>query len=35
MTEAQLQLLMLAGAVSSKNYEAVRKLLAPNPEPRP
>lgn len=35
MTEAQLELLMLAGAVSRENYEAARTLLATKPEPRP
>lgn len=34
MTEAQLELLMLAGAISRLNYETARTLFATKPEPR-
>lgn len=34
-TAGEAELLMLAGAVSQRNYETVRKLLATKPEPRP
>ena len=34
-TAAQAELLALAGAISPKNYQAARDLIADKPEPRP